>query len=133
MSNKGFTGISFPFRFDIRGGVATSTTDADDFSHIKESIMQILGTMKGERHFELKFGSEVHKVQFSNIDEKAEQEYLAFLVKEAITEQEPRVEVEDVVIEPQDLEYGYGAIVTVNFLVKKYLSYDTVSIELGGN
>lgn len=133
MSNKGFTGISFPFRFDIRGGIATSTTNADDFSHIRESIIQILGTMKGERSYELKFGSEVHKVTFSNIDQKAEQDYLAFLVKEAITEQEPRVEVEGVHIEPQEFEYGYGALVTVSFLVKKYLSYDNVTVELGGN
>lgn len=130
---KGFTGISFPFRFDIRGGVAVSTTNADDFSHIKESIMQILGTMKGERHYELKFGSEVHKVLFSNIDDLGEQDYLKFLVKEAIKEHEPRVEVEDVTITPTELEVGYGAIVTVNFLVKKYLSYDSVTVEMGGN
>lgn len=131
--SKGFTGISFPFRFNIRGGIATSTTSADDFSHIKESIMQVLGTMKGERHFELKFGSEVHKTQFSNIDDLGEQDYLKFLITEAIKQHEPRVEVEEVIIHPQDFEFGYGALVTVNFMVKKYLSYDSVSIELGGN
>lgn len=133
MKSKGFTGISFPFRFDIKGGIAVSTTNADDFSHIKESIMQILGTMKGERHFELKFGSEVHKTMFSNIDEQGEQDYLKFLIREAIEEHEPRVEVESINITPTELNNGYGAIVNVGFKVKKYLSYDEVTVEMGGN
>lgn len=131
--SKGFTGISFPFRFNIRGGIATSTTDSDDFSHIKEGIMQVLGTMKGERHCEIKFGSEVHKVLFTNIDTQSEQDYLKFLIKEAISEFEPRVEVESIHIEPTELSIGYGAKVTINFMVKKYLSYDSVTVEMGGN
>ena len=45
----GWKGLSFTFRFLPKGGVAVSTTDINDNSHIWESIQQLLMTNKNER------------------------------------------------------------------------------------
>ena len=49
---KGYTGISFPFRIGVRGGVVMSGTDRHEVPHIEESIVQILGTRPMERWME---------------------------------------------------------------------------------
>ena len=48
----GYTGISFPFRIGVRGGVVLSGTDRFAVPHIEESIVQILGTRPMERWME---------------------------------------------------------------------------------
>ena len=54
MSNiiTGYTGISFPFRIGVRGGVIMSSTNRYEIPHIEESIIQILGTRRMERWME---------------------------------------------------------------------------------
>lgn len=52
MAQSGFTGISFPFRINSRGGVSMSTTSATDSTHIMESIQQIFLTNYLERPME---------------------------------------------------------------------------------
>jgi len=83
---RGFTGISFPFRFDGRGGVATSTTSITDFSHIKESIMQIILTQVGERRMEPDFGSEVRDHLFTMVDDETDIAILKFKIQDTAPE-----------------------------------------------
>lgn len=121
MGKQGFKGISFPFRFNGRGGVATSGTSANDFSHIRESIIQILGTRLGERVNELNFGSEVYKVQFEEIDDGISASELKLYVTEAIKTWDKRVTINNIVVEPFSDENGSGFIVAVSFNVSKYM------------
>ena len=41
---QGFTGISFPFRVGVKGGVVMSTTNEREVPHIIEAMKQILLT-----------------------------------------------------------------------------------------
>ena len=52
MKQSGYTGISYPFRINNRGGCAMSTTDTNTPTHIAESIQQILNTDFLERPME---------------------------------------------------------------------------------
>ena len=54
MSNviTGYTGISFPFRIGVKGGVVMSSTSRYEIPHIEESIIQILATRRMERWME---------------------------------------------------------------------------------
>jgi phage baseplate assembly protein W len=131
MAKTGFAGISFPFRFSGRGGVAVSTTSADDFSHIKEGLMQVIGTAVNERVFELGVGSEVYKSQFKNAWDESDTAILKFYVEDAVKKWDKRVEVDNVIITPMDDELiGTHIHVDVEFTVNKYMKSDTVSIKV---
>lgn len=52
MTKTGYTGISYPFRINSKGGVAMSTTSNSDPTHIKEGIEQIFKTHFLERVME---------------------------------------------------------------------------------
>lgn len=133
INQVGFKGISFPFRFNGKGGVATSTTSSDDFSHIKEGIQQIIGTAIGERIFETKFGSEVNKYNFQNQDDPIEISRLKFYIEEAINKWEDRVELLDVQVIPVDNEEDVGyTLVEVEFKVLKYMKSDTAIMKIKG-
>jgi phage baseplate assembly protein W len=131
MAKTGFTGIAFPFRFSGRGGVAVSTTSADDFSHIKEGLMQVIGTAINERIFELGVGSEVYKAQFNNAWDESDIAILKFYVQDAVKKWDNRVEVDNITVTPMDDEVqGTHIHVEVDFTVKKYMKSDTVSIKV---
>jgi hypothetical protein len=65
MSRGNFRGISFPFRFNSLGGVATSTVETGNPAHILESIRQIVGTRRGERVMRPEFGADADNLVFS--------------------------------------------------------------------
>jgi phage baseplate assembly protein W len=131
MAQTGFKGISFPFRFNGKGGVATSTTTADDFSHIKEGLQQIIGTAIGERVFEVNFGSDVKKFNFQNQDDPIEISRLKFYIEDAVKKWDNRVELISVTITPMSTEEGEGyTLVDIDFHVKKYMKDDSVTIKI---
>lgn len=129
MKQVGYTGISFPFRFNGKGGVATSTTSIDDFSHIKEGLMQIIGTAVGERVFELEFGSHVHNFVFQNQDDPIEISRLKFYIEEAVKRWDDRVEINDIEVAPSEDEQGV-TYVNIDFHVKKYMQNAVVTIKV---
>lgn len=130
-NQRGFTGISFPFRFDGRGGVATSTTSINDFSHIEESIKQIVLTSIKERTMELEFGSNVRDHLFSMIDDETDIAILKFHIREAIEKFEKRVEIEDINILNDETEVGEGTwIVEIKFKVIRYLKNSVIRFKL---
>lgn len=126
---KGYKGISFPFRFNSAGGVATSTTSPDDFSHIRESIEQIIRTKRYERIMESDFYCELDPALFENIDDTSTQGILAFSIKEAIERLDDRVEIQDITFE---VDNEGEIIANITFLVKKYLKTEVTKIPLGG-
>lgn len=130
MGKQGFSGMSFPFRFDGRGGVAKSTTSHIDFSHIKEGIIQILGTSIGERAMELDFGSEVNKVQFSSIDNDISKSELDFYIRDAIAKWDNRVEVKKIDIQPFSNETMAGFLVDLHLHVVKFMQDFSLSAKI---
>lgn len=130
MGKQGYTGMSFPFRFDGRGGVAKSTTSHSDFSHIKEGIIQVLGTNLGERVMEINFGSEVYKAQFDNIYDEITCSELEYYVRDAIQIWDNRVEVKKVTITPIDTEEFSGLQVDIDLKAVKYLQDFSMSARI---
>ena len=118
MSQKGFTGISFPFRIGIKGGVVTSSTSATEVPHIIESMQQILRTFRLERAMEPHIYSELDTIIFEQDDEST-YTLLEYYITDALERLEPRIDVESVDIESED-----GVVYAdIQF---KALSYDKV-------
>ena len=63
--NLGYRGISFPFRFNGLGSVASSTVETGNPAHILESVRQIIGTRRGERVMRPEFGADADNLVFS--------------------------------------------------------------------
>lgn len=62
----GTSGMSFPFRLDASGRIAVSDVDlrTGDVAHIKDGLVQLFGTRKGERFFRRDFGDELDSLLF---------------------------------------------------------------------
>jgi phage baseplate assembly protein W len=90
-----YKGISFPFRIGIKGGFVLSKANIDDFTHIDESIEQILGTREGERTMEKNVYSEVETSIFEPNDDNLGG-LIDFQVREALERLETRIEVDTV-------------------------------------
>lgn len=87
-----YKGVSFPFRFNSRGGVAMSELTHSDFSRIRESIHQILFTHYMERVMNLDFGTD-RGMLFYPTDDITELSIIQYKITEAIEKFEDRVEV----------------------------------------
>jgi len=63
-------GLKYPFRFQSdSGGTQVSATTSREHEHIRESILQILGTCPGERFMNPEFGSRLNDLVFEQDDE----------------------------------------------------------------
>lgn len=130
---SGFTGISYPFRINERGGVAMSTTSATDPSHIVEGIEQILRTNFLERPMEADQYSNVSTSLFEQ-DDKSLQQVLKTRIADDIERLEDIVECSadniDFTIEVDDdkVEYLYA---TVTFKILRYNTTYTKKIKVG--
>lgn len=102
-------GISFPFRF-VNGRVAIS----NGVQHVKESVMQILGTAKGEYLMRPTFGSDLFRrvFQSTNVVALAEGD-----VREALRIWERRVKVNSVTSSIDESHLGVVRL-GVDFTVK---------------
>ena len=96
------TGWSFPPRFSkIREGVEMVSADDD----IQESLKILLTTRLGERFLEPKYGCNLDELMFEPLNTTLKT-YIRGLVKQAILIYEPRIALEDVVIEALDAPAG---------------------------
>lgn len=126
MAEKGFTGISFPFRIGVKGGVVTSTTDSTDVQHIVEAMTQILCTRPMERGMEYHFKSEIDSNLFEPNDVSM-RTLLSYQVTEALRELEDRIEVDSVDIVSEETK----VIAVINYTVLAYNTSHTTSIKVG--
>lgn len=133
--NDGFTGLSFPFRLNVKGGLKMSTTTPLDFSHIEESIAQILRTNVGERVMELYFGSSISAHVFDVSDESSHS-LIKHEIVEALNQLEPRIEVSAEDIQISDyLEESTGENflnIIIQYKVIKYNKDGTTTVRIGG-
>ena len=97
MDNGDFlgSGWSFPMRISPSGGIALSRQIID----IDEAIRIILSTAKGERHMRPNFGCGIHDLVFAP-NNATTHGLVETYVREAIGWWEPRVELMDVLVEP---------------------------------
>ena len=126
MPNQGFTGISFPFRIGVKGGVVTSTTSVTDVQHIVEAMIQILCTRPMERCMEYHFKSEIDTEIFEPNDASA-RTLLAYQIKEALRELEDRIEVNSVDVVSEDA----SLIAVIDFTAIMYNTAHTANIKVG--
>jgi phage baseplate assembly protein W len=85
------TGWKFPVRVNPSGGLSWSEGEQD----VQESIWIILGTAMGERQMLPAFGCGIHDLVFAP-NNSTTQTNVAHLVKQALTQGEPRIDVLDV-------------------------------------
>lgn len=90
-------GIGVPFRFGSRG----YPEPADDIELLGDSIYTILKTARGDRVRRPTFGSDLHRLIFVNMSSQAKVRART-TAREALRTQEPRVIVDDIVIEQED-------------------------------
>ncbi|MBD2207026.1 GPW/gp25 family protein [Calothrix sp. FACHB-1219] len=87
-------GWQFPMRINSRGGLSYSSNE----QKIEESIWIILSTAKGERVMEPNFGCGIHDYVFAP-NNPGTRGSIAYEVQAALTEFEPRINLESVRVE----------------------------------
>ena len=132
MPISGFTGISYPFRVNNRGGCVMSTTSATDPTHIAESIQQIFNTSFLERPMEAEIYTSVTSLLFEPNDETLQQVLKSRMVED-IERLEERVEcdedgIEFVVEVEDDVEFLYAYI---TYVITKYNTSYTSKVKVG--
>lgn len=133
MPRSGFTGISYPFRINSRGGVSLSTTSATDPTHIAESIEQIFGTNYLERPME---GHEIYTTVSPLLFEPndiALQQVLKTRMVDDLLRLEPRIEcgeedIDFVVETDAGIETLFASI---TYRIIKYNTTYTSKIRIG--
>src|ERR1700742_4090518 len=85
------TGWKFPVRTTAAGGLAFSSGEQS----VEEAIWILLGTARGERQMLPRFGCGIHDLVFAP-NSPATRGAIAQLVKDALSEWEPRIDVKDI-------------------------------------
>lgn len=129
MSQYGWKGASFPFRLSNKGGLALSVADYQTSQHIEESIEQILNTRKGERPMKPDFGCNIDYSLFSPND-IAIQNLLRYEICKALTEQEPRITVNEKDITFKSDSSGSILSVYLTYTVNDYNKNYEVDVKL---
>lgn len=105
-------GLKYPFRFQsISGGTEVSTAASQEHNHIRESILQILGTRPGERFMNPEFGSRLHDLVFEQNDEVLKG-LIRHYVIEAIKRWEKRIVITGVIFDdsPQNIDLNFLSV-----------------------
>jgi len=125
LNNLG-TGLKFPFRFNARsGGADVSTSTVREHEHIRESIIQILGTRPGERFMHPEFGSKLKDLVFEQNDSVLKG-LIRHHVIDAIRRWEKRVIVTDVSFDDSSQN-------TDNHLLLVVISYRVIRANVSEN
>ncbi len=93
----------FPMRTDHTGSIALVTRERE----IEEAIRLILATSPGERPMRPEFGCRIHDFVFAPAD-AATAGQIAFAVRTALEQWEPRVNIRDVDVRFDAVERGHA-------------------------
>ncbi len=119
-------GLKYPFRFQlISGGTEVSIATSRNHDHIRESILQILGTRPGERLMNPEFGSKLNDLVFEQNDEVLKG-LIRHYVIDAIKRWERRVVINGVTFDdaPQNIDSN---------LLSVRISYRVVQSQVEGS
>jgi uncharacterized protein len=130
-SNNIYKGISFPFRFNSQGRVEKSELTHDDFSRIKESIIQILFTFKMERIMLTDFGSTRGAI-FDPLDDMTDRALLKHEIQQAIEKYEDRVDVNNVEVYTDESKEG-TLIVVLDLHIVKFVKDVSLTLPMDLN
>jgi len=112
-------GLSFPIRSNIQGNVQLSA----DNQNLEESIYLILRTSLGERVYRPDFGSRLSELVFAPLNTQT-LVLLRLYVEEALEAWEPRINLEEVVADPDPVR---GRVdITITYSLKD--NYDLRSM-----
>ncbi len=100
MADEDFLGSGLNFPFSLQDGKMKISV-GDDL--IRESILIILGTAKGERVMRPDFGCGITELVFAPNDVSTAT-LLSFHVKEALLQWEPRIDVLNIGVQPDPVE-----------------------------
>ncbi len=113
MTDPDFLGSGWKFPVSIKDGKIVSSGSYDS---IRESIMIILGTAKGERVMRPDFGCGINELVFAP-NNTSTATLITFYIKEALLKWEPRIELLNVNAEPDETEQN-KLIITIDYMVK---------------
>ena len=94
-------GLRFPYQLSRGGGLAMAT----DEERIRQSIILVLSTARGERVMRPEFGCDLRSFVFATIDSAA-LTMIKSAVREALMRWEPRIEVRDVRVHTEQAAEG---------------------------
>jgi phage baseplate assembly protein W len=92
------TGWSFPLKTGLQGGISLSAAD----QKVREAILIILRTELGERRYRPDFGCRLSELTFAPLNSKT-LFLMRLYVQEALETWEPRINLEQVVAEPDPI------------------------------
>ncbi|GAB6095645.1 GPW/gp25 family protein [Desulfatiferula olefinivorans] len=120
------TGLKFPLNFQsISGGAEVSTSTSREHEHIRESIIQILGTRPGERFMNPEFGSKLKDLVFEQNDEVLKG-LIRHHVIDAIRRWEKRVVITDVSFDDSARNKDLNQLPVI-------ISYRVIQTQVEGN
>lgn len=106
------TGWNFPLKINLQGGIGLCSADQD----IKQAIQIILRTELGERVYRPDFGCRLFELTFAPMNTRT-LFLIRLYVREAIEVWEPRIDLEEVRVDPDPV--AGKADITVNYRLKK--------------
>jgi len=111
---KEFLGVGwkFPVGVDNSGKIAMSKYEED----VREAIWVILSTAKGERIMHPDYGCGIHDMVFHTIN-TATLSLVQMTVREALTLNEPRIEILNVNVSPDEARAG-KLLINIDYLVR---------------
>lgn len=94
-------GWKFPIQITEEGNIAVSSYEED----VKEAILIILNTTKGERIMRPDFGCGIHDFVFANVN-TATLTLMENSIREALITWEPRIEIISIKIDTKEISNG---------------------------
>lgn len=110
-------GWAFPVRRErVSGQVALVTGEQE----IRQAILMILGTARGERVLRPEFGCRIHEMVFASSDTTSIG-LAAYHIEQALGMWEPRIRVIEVTVQPQDRGDAQLWLIQVRYEIKATL------------
>ena len=106
-------GIAFPLSVDAQGRIAMNSLEA----HVRQSILLILQTAKGERVMRSDFGAGLQPLVFSPLN-AATAALMQHQVKDALLRFEPRIDVLNVEVSVDRTQQG-SLVINLQYRVRK--------------
>lgn len=119
-------GLKYPFRFrSVSGGTEVSAATSREHEHIRESILQILGTRPGERFMNPDFGCRMNDLVFEQNDAVLKGMIRHYVI-DAIKRWEKRVVITSV-------SFDASAMNTDRNILQVHIAYGVIQSQADGN
>ena len=107
------TGWKYPVSVESNGSISSSSYE----ENIRESILLILGTAKGERLMRPEFGCSIHEYAYGTMDTLTRR-MIENAVYEALVDWEPRIEVNEIKTLTEKAQEG-KLLINIDYKVRR--------------